>query len=222
MAATPRRPAARIISPSSPARSTAMARDRHGHRPLLRHGSRPALGAQQARVGCHRARPRRAVPTGSLSGAVSARYAERRDATNFSSRSSSRIRNEQRIRDGDVVLCFQLPRRPRPAALARFPAPGFRRLRPRGHAEGPLRHAHRVRSRPTAARSSSRRNRCATSSAKWSAAPGCKQLRIAETEKYPHVTYFFNGGVESAVSRRRPPDHPLAQGRADLRSTSRR
>ncbi|HEX4085623.1 MAG TPA: 2,3-bisphosphoglycerate-independent phosphoglycerate mutase [Chthoniobacteraceae bacterium] len=25
---------------------------------------------------------------------------------------------------------------------------------------------------------------------------GKKQLRIAETEKYPHVTYFFNGGVE--------------------------
>lgn len=27
---------------------------------------------------------------------------------------------------------------------------------------------------------------------------GCKQLRIAETEKYPHVTYFFNGGKETA------------------------
>lgn len=27
---------------------------------------------------------------------------------------------------------------------------------------------------------------------------GLKQLRIAETEKYPHVTYFFNGGVEIA------------------------
>lgn len=26
---------------------------------------------------------------------------------------------------------------------------------------------------------------------------GCKQLRIAETEKYPHVTYFFNGGEET-------------------------
>lgn len=26
---------------------------------------------------------------------------------------------------------------------------------------------------------------------------GKKQLRIAETEKYPHVTYFFNGGVEA-------------------------
>ena len=27
---------------------------------------------------------------------------------------------------------------------------------------------------------------------------GWKQLRIAETEKYPHVTFFFNGGVEKA------------------------
>ncbi|MEX2657403.1 MAG: 2,3-bisphosphoglycerate-independent phosphoglycerate mutase [Balneolales bacterium] len=27
---------------------------------------------------------------------------------------------------------------------------------------------------------------------------GLRQLRIAETEKYPHVTYFFNGGVEEA------------------------
>ena len=30
-------------------------------------------------------------------------------------------------------------------------------------------------------------------------AAGKKQLRIAETEKYPHVTYFFNGGVEKAA-----------------------
>ncbi|MDQ6807892.1 MAG: 2,3-bisphosphoglycerate-independent phosphoglycerate mutase, partial [Verrucomicrobiota bacterium] len=30
---------------------------------------------------------------------------------------------------------------------------------------------------------------------------GKKQLRIAETEKYPHVTYFFNGGVERAFDR---------------------
>lgn len=27
---------------------------------------------------------------------------------------------------------------------------------------------------------------------------GLKQIRIAETEKYPHVTYFFNGGEETA------------------------
>lgn len=30
----------------------------------------------------------------------------------------------------------------------------------------------------------------------WVAAQGLKQFRIAETEKYPHVTFFFNGGVE--------------------------
>ena len=29
-------------------------------------------------------------------------------------------------------------------------------------------------------------------------ATGKTQLRIAETEKYPHVTYFFNGGIERA------------------------
>jgi 2,3-bisphosphoglycerate-independent phosphoglycerate mutase len=29
---------------------------------------------------------------------------------------------------------------------------------------------------------------------------GLTQFRISETEKYPHVTYFFNGGVETPVS----------------------
>lgn len=29
---------------------------------------------------------------------------------------------------------------------------------------------------------------------------GCSQLRIAETEKYAHVTYFFNGGREEPVA----------------------
>jgi 2,3-bisphosphoglycerate-independent phosphoglycerate mutase len=32
------------------------------------------------------------------------------------------------------------------------------------------------------------------------AAHGLKQLRIAETEKYAHVTFFFNGGVEKPVA----------------------
>ena len=31
----------------------------------------------------------------------------------------------------------------------------------------------------------------------WLAANGLKQARIAETEKYAHVTFFFNGGVEA-------------------------
>ena len=29
-----------------------------------------------------------------------------------------------------------------------------------------------------------------------------KQIRIAETEKYPHVTFFFSGGKESGICRR--------------------
>ena len=31
----------------------------------------------------------------------------------------------------------------------------------------------------------------------WLAAKGMKQARIAETEKYAHVTFFFNGGIET-------------------------
>ncbi|MEI2760740.1 MAG: hypothetical protein V9E95_00675 [Methanothrix soehngenii] len=30
---------------------------------------------------------------------------------------------------------------------------------------------------------------------------GLSQLRIAETEKYAHVTYFFNGGGDEVQSR---------------------
>jgi len=32
------------------------------------------------------------------------------------------------------------------------------------------------------------------------AAAGIPQLRVAETEKYPHVTYFLNGGIEKAYA----------------------
>lgn len=34
----------------------------------------------------------------------------------------------------------------------------------------------------------------------WVADHGCKQLRIAETEKYAHVTYFFSGGREETFT----------------------
>ena len=33
---------------------------------------------------------------------------------------------------------------------------------------------------------------------------GKTQLRIAETEKYAHVTFFFNGGVEAPYRGRGP------------------
>ncbi len=49
---------------------------------------------------------------------------------------------------------------------------------------------------------------------------GLKQLRIAETEKYAHVTFFFNGGEETALRGRGAHPGALSQGR-DLRSEAR-
>jgi 2,3-bisphosphoglycerate-independent phosphoglycerate mutase len=44
-----------------------------------------------------------------------------------------------------------------------------------------------------------------------------RQLRIAETEKYAHVTYFFSGGVEAVFpGEERVPD-PFPAGRGNLR-----
>ena len=34
----------------------------------------------------------------------------------------------------------------------------------------------------------------------WVSAHGLKQFRIAETEKYPHVTFFMNGGIEAPAN----------------------
>lgn len=34
----------------------------------------------------------------------------------------------------------------------------------------------------------------------WVASKGLRQFRIAETEKYPHVTFFLNGGVETPAA----------------------
>ena len=40
---------------------------------------------------------------------------------------------------------------------------------------------------------------------------GCKQLRIAETEKYAHVTLFFNGGQEQKFDgEERIRRHPMS------------
>jgi 2,3-bisphosphoglycerate-independent phosphoglycerate mutase len=36
--------------------------------------------------------------------------------------------------------------------------------------------------------------------AEWLASQGAKQAHIAETEKYAHVTFFFNGGVEKTFA----------------------
>ena len=46
---------------------------------------------------------------------------------------------------------------------------------------------------------------------------GATQLHVAETEKYPHVTYFFNGGEEAPLRGERRELVALAARRADLR-----
>ncbi len=51
---------------------------------------------------------------------------------------------------------------------------------------------------------------------------GLTQLHIAETEKYAHVTFFFNGGRESAVPGREEMSGAVAQGRAAPTTRSRR
>jgi 2,3-bisphosphoglycerate-independent phosphoglycerate mutase len=45
--------------------------------------------------------------------------------------------------------------------------------------------------------------RPATTLAAVLARSGASQLHVAETEKYPHVTYFFNGGIESPLGGER-------------------
>ena len=45
-------------------------------------------------------------------------------------------------------------------------------------------------------RSCFRRSRMAQSFAEVMAADPLTNLRVAETEKYPHVSYFFNCGIE--------------------------
>jgi len=47
----------------------------------------------------------------------------------------------------------------------------------------------------------------------WVASHGLTQFRIAETEKYPHVTFFLNGGVEvpeAGEDRLMPKSPPVA------------
>ena len=85
-------------------------------------------------------------------------------------------------RRGDLL---QLPPRPRPAARADA---ARRRLRPDDDDALPRR--PRLPGRVRASRTSP------STLAEVLAEHGLRQLHVAETEKYAHVTYFFNGGRE--------------------------
>ena len=92
----------------------------------------------------------------------------------------------------------ELPRRPRAPDDARADRSGLRRLPARARAEARARtcasrrYGDEFAALPVAFAPQTIRN----SFGEYVAGLGLTQLRIAETEKYAHVTYFFNGGVE--------------------------
>jgi 2,3-bisphosphoglycerate-independent phosphoglycerate mutase len=105
--------------------------------------------------------------------------------------------NEQRIRDGDVVFFFNF-RADRARQLSRAflfsDFDGFdREVWPRVHYVT-LTVYDKTFQCPVGFQPQTLENILG----KIVSVAGKKQLRIAETEKYPHVTYFFNGGVEIA------------------------
>ncbi len=103
--------------------------------------------------------------------------------------------DEQRVRDGDVVLWFNF-RADRARQLSEvFLRPDFKGFQPR----------HRPQVHYVTLTEYDETYDCSVVFGPDSlsdvlgavvAAHGKTQLRIAETEKYPHVTYFFNGGAE--------------------------
>ena len=130
------------------------------------------------------------------------------------------------VRDGDAVVHANF-RADRARQLTHALADdGVRRVRPdvadrSPGAAGPVRRDDdRVRGGPAGpgrvpAGDRADRSREAFSEAGW------RQFHVAETEKYAHVTYFFNGGVEAPWPGRGPRADPEPQGR-DVRPRSRR
>ena len=124
--------------------------------------------------------------------------------------------------DGDAVDPPQLPRRPGTAAHPGAGARRLRRLRPRLAPAGPQvatlteyqdRRAAGGGRLPAARRSTRSRPICR--------GRGWRQLHVAETEKYAHVTYFFNGGVEEPFAGRGADAGAVEPRRRDLRPRAR-
>lgn len=104
-------------------------------------------------------------------------------------------RNQQRVNDGDVILFFNFRAdraRQLSQAFLRADFDGFdREVTPRVRYVT-LTEYDKTYGCPAVFEAQSLENILGEVVAN----AGLKQLRIAETEKYPHVTYFFNGGVE--------------------------
>ncbi len=107
------------------------------------------------------------------------------------------VGEEARIRPGDSVLCFNFrPDRMREIVMA-LAEPGFAEVE-RGGAEPVARLATLTEYEegwPYPVAFAPARPQITLS--RVIADAGLRQLHVAETEKYPHVTYFFNGGQET-------------------------
>ncbi len=104
--------------------------------------------------------------------------------------------NEPRVRDGDVVLFFNFRAdraRQLSVALMEPAFDGFdREVHPKVHYVT-LTQYDKTYNSPAVFLPGSMDNILG----KVVSDAGMSQMRIAETEKYPHVTYFFNGGLEA-------------------------
>jgi len=134
------------------------------------------------------------APAGTPMEAVKAKYAAGETDEFLKPMVFSHV-NEQRIRDGDVVLFFNFRAdRARQLSLA-FLRPDFkgfdREVTPKIHYVT-LTEYDATYDCPIVFTQQTLTHILG----EVASAAGLKQLRIAETEKYPHVTYFFNGGVE--------------------------
>ena len=171
-------------------------------RPVLRDGPRPALGADAARV--RRGRPGTWVHMPRARWTPCRRATTRASPTSSSSRSS--IEGTPRLEPGDSAIFFNFRPDRGAAALA---APARRGVRPDD--DDALQRRARLPGRVRGA------GRAATRSPTCSRRTGSRQLHAAETEKYAHVTYFFNGGVEAEHDGETRHPRPEPARRAELR-----
>jgi 2,3-bisphosphoglycerate-independent phosphoglycerate mutase len=135
------------------------------------------------------------VVTGTPSAAVQAAYASEPRGDEFLQPMIFSHANEQRIRDGDVVLWFNF-RSDRARQLSdAFLLPGFdsfdREVVPKVHYVT-FTSYDKTYTCPVVFGPQSLSMILGEAVSK----AGRNQLRAAETEKYPHVTFFFNGGIE--------------------------
>lgn len=132
--------------------------------------------------------------SGSAAEAVQARYAQG-ETDEFLKPLILSHPDQPRLRDGDAVLCFNFRAdraRQLSLALLRPDFDGFdREVTPKVHYVT-LTEYDKTYGVPAVFPPQS----LARILGEVVSAAGLRQLRIAETEKYPHVTYFFNGGLE--------------------------